>query len=406
MRPPPRAPSLALLRNRNFALLWSGQSVSLLGDKAHQIALPVLVFQLTESPLQVGLIFAAVGLPWLLLGSVAGALVDRWDRRRTMATADLLRAGLVALVPAAAGVDISLVYALAFLISTISVFFIPARLASIPDIVDPDRLLAANSLFQISDALVDVIGLLLAAVLVATLGVVAPFYLDAISFAVSGGFILAMSFSPSSREWEPLGLRRLWEELIEGFRFVASNTYLAANTFLFTLGPLASGATTAMTAVYAIEVLQAGAPGFALMEASMSLGFVAGGLAIGRFAARYQKGPIILAGFALFGITLLGIGLTDRLVIALMLVAVNGIANMLFYIPSVTLVQEVTPADLRGRAFGLRSALIQGAFLVSVSAGGAFAEVAGVASIFVLAGGLVLIVGLLGWLVPSLREAD
>ncbi len=377
-----------------------------MGDKAHQIALPVLVFQLTESPLQVGLIFAAIGLPWLLLGSVAGALVDRWDRRRTMATADVLRAGLVALVPIAAEVDISLVYMLAFLISTISVFFIPARLSSIPDIVESEELLAANSLFQISDALVDVIGLLAAAILVAALGVVVPFYLDAVSFLISGAFILAMTLSPSPREWAPLSPRRLVAELVEGFRFVAGHAYLAANTFLFTLGPLASGATTAMTAVYAIQVLGAGAPGFALMEASMSLGFLAGGVAIGRYAARYRKGRIILVGFALFGVTLLGIGLTNQLAVALILVGVNGVSNMLFYIPSITLVQEVTPADLRGRAFGLRSALIQGAFLVSVSVGGAIAEVSGVESIFVLAGGLVLIVGLLGWMVPSLREAD
>jgi len=128
-----------------FSAFWVGQAISMFGDRLHQIALGFLVFDATDSPLATGFVFLAATLPNLVLGPIAGTFVDRWDYKRVMIVSDLLRAVLVLLIPVVARIDILLVYPVVFLVTTVSLFFRPARVAVVPRIVAPDDLLAANS---------------------------------------------------------------------------------------------------------------------------------------------------------------------------------------------------------------------------------------------------------------------
>src|SRR5438477_7727458 len=108
-------PYRSLLRNRNYTLLWVGQLVSVFGDRLHQIALLVLVSALTANDLgQIGLVIATIGVPSLLFGLFAGALVDRWKRRNVMIISDLVRALLVASIPTLARMDIVWIYVITF----------------------------------------------------------------------------------------------------------------------------------------------------------------------------------------------------------------------------------------------------------------------------------------------------
>ena len=143
------SPYLALVRNRNFSLLWVGQLVSFFGDRVHQVAIGVLVLQ-RATPLDVGIVFAATAIPNVFLGPLAGALVDRWDRRSTMVACDLVRAGLVLLVPLLINVHIALVYLVALAVATVGLLFRPAKTAIVPLIVNEERLVAANSASSIN----------------------------------------------------------------------------------------------------------------------------------------------------------------------------------------------------------------------------------------------------------------
>ena len=157
----------SLLRNRNYALLWVGQLVSAFGDRLHQIGLLVLVGALTGNNLwSVGLVFVTIGLPELLFGLFAGALVDRWDRRRVMIVADLSRLFLVASIPLLARVGLPWVYVITFFLTTATLFFRPAKDATIPSIVTQRALLKANSLSETTENVSDVLGLPLAGALV------------------------------------------------------------------------------------------------------------------------------------------------------------------------------------------------------------------------------------------------
>src|SRR5215207_1282790 len=114
---------IATLRQRDFALLWAGGLLSSLGDYALFIALPFYIYQLTGSALATGAMFVARALPSLLLGSVAGVFADRWDRKRAMILADLLRAGMLPLLMVRSTDMVWIVYLVAFAESSISQFF-------------------------------------------------------------------------------------------------------------------------------------------------------------------------------------------------------------------------------------------------------------------------------------------
>src|SRR6266496_5856951 len=137
---------LATLRHRNFALLWIAGLISFVGDWALFIALPVYVYDLTGSTLATGTMFVAQSLPRLLLGSIAGVFVDRWDRRRTMIVANLLSAvTLLLLLPVRSIADLWLVYLAAFLQASIALFFQPAESALVPTLVGEEHLIHANA---------------------------------------------------------------------------------------------------------------------------------------------------------------------------------------------------------------------------------------------------------------------
>ena len=153
-----RHPYVRLALNGSFSALWSGQLISLFGDRVHQVAIAAIVFVLTGSPIAVALVFVSATLPNLLFGPIAGTLVDRWDHREVLVVSDILRAAVVFIMPIAATANIWLVYPLAFLLTSISIFFRPARIAILPRLVREDELLTANSALWIGDTLADVSG--------------------------------------------------------------------------------------------------------------------------------------------------------------------------------------------------------------------------------------------------------
>ena len=154
-------------RNASFLLLWAGQFVSQMGDRLAMLAFPWLVYHGTGSALGTGAVFALYTLPYVLFGAFAGVAIDRLDKRRLMVAVDVLRAGLVVLVPLAAGWSIPLVYVLSFAMSTAGVFFDPAKLAILPEIVAPQKLLRANSLLSTGENLTEILGWALAGFLLA-----------------------------------------------------------------------------------------------------------------------------------------------------------------------------------------------------------------------------------------------
>ena len=153
---------------------------------------------MTGSPIAVAFVFVAATLPNLFLSPIAGTYVDRWDQKDVMVVSDLLRAAVILVMPIAAVTNILLVYPLVFLITSVSIFFRPARVAALPRIVREDELLTANSAMWIGETIADVIGYPLAAVFVGFLGSALPlaFWIDAATYAASAALSRRSTFPP------------------------------------------------------------------------------------------------------------------------------------------------------------------------------------------------------------------
>ncbi|HEX5578651.1 MAG TPA: MFS transporter [Candidatus Limnocylindria bacterium] len=405
-----QSPYLALVRNRNFSLLWIGQLISFFGDRIHQVALGVLLIEL-GTPLDLGIALAMTAAPNVLLGPLAGALVDRWDRRRTMIACDIGRAGLVLLVPVVVGISMWMVYAVAFAVATIGLLFRPAKNAVVPSIVEEDQLVTANSASGINETVADLLGYPIAGAIVATLGGIigAAFVLDAGTYLVSALLIYGMTVPRQDLVAAAFSVRAIWNEMVEGWQYLTRQAELFWNTAISTVAQLAFGAEIVCSFLYAQEVLDQDRLGFpenyGWLMASLGLGSVIGGLVIGGFATRARKGPLTISGFVLMGAAMIGAGLVTNPYVAIGLFFLIGAANMLYLVPTITLFQERTPQKLFGRVVSTRQALTFGAMALSMGLAGWLAGIIGPAEVLMLGGALIAIAGFGGILIPAVRNA-
>ncbi|MGI8658789.1 MAG: MFS transporter [Candidatus Limnocylindria bacterium] len=409
--PRSQSPYLRLVRNRNFSLLWVGQLVSLLGDRIHIIALGALVAG-RGTALEVGLTFAATAVPSVLLGPLAGVLVDRWDRRITMILCDVSRAVLVLAVPFAFEINIALVYLFAFLIASVTLLFRPAKTAVVPAIVDERDLVTANSAMSVPETAADLIGFPVAGLIVTALSSVigAAFILDAGTYVVSAVLIWAMLI-PRQLEApaERLSVGGVWRDMREGFAFLWGEAALLSNTLLSTVAQVAVGAEIVVSLLYARDVVDRGGMSFeqlySLLLTAIAVGSVLAGIGVGAIGERVPKGPLVIAGFIGMGASLVVAGMVTDPIIAMIAFFFTGASNMLFIIPTVTLFQQRTPQRLMGRVVSSRQALVFGSIAVSMGLSGWLAGILGPALVLVISGAICAGAGVVGIGVPSMRNA-
>lgn len=412
-------PYVRLAGDGRFSAFWLGQTISVFGDRLNQVAMGVLVLGLTGSLVLSALVFVCAMLPNLLLGPIAGTFVDRWDQRRVMIAADLLRAGLVLLLPLAASVELWLVYPVVFLTTTVSLFFRPARSAVLPRIVREDDLLAANSAMWTGETLADIGGYPLAGALVALLGpgIALAFWLDAATYVTSAVAIAAIAVPPVVRSVAPrtgTALRAIAVELRDGWRFLRDSPPLFGNTLVSTLGQLSLGATLALTPAYVYLLIGSPppidgdipglAPTLGALEAVLGLGNLVGGILVGLAGARLGKGPMVIGGFLLMGIATIVLGLAGEVTLALVASFAVGFFNLVWLIPSQTLFGELVPAELMGRVIAIRSSIVFGAMTGSAALCTLAAGIVAPGMIFAALGAVTVLAGLLGALLPAVRD--
>jgi MFS family permease len=399
---PERSRSLA--HNRSYTLLWTGQFVSQLGDRLAMVAFPWLVYQATGSALSTGGILALYSLPYVLFGAFAGVVIDRLNKRALMVAADVMRAGLIVLVPLAAERSLPAVYVLSFLVASVGVFFEPTKLAILPEIVTREKLLRANSLLATGDNLTEVVGYALAGAVVAIVTVSNAFRLDALTFLVSACALMAMPYRAPARAAQRAA-RSFGRELREGMSYLRHHRGLAANTVMVLAAAAGLGAGYPLTFLFAVQVLDGGAGTFGLFEAAIGAGYLLGSLAVATAATRLRKGLAMTIGLAIMGTSIVLIAAVPSAAAAIVPFFIVGTANAVVLIAIDTYVQEVVPDGMLGRVWGARFALTQGTYALSVLAGGALATTVDIRVLFIAAGLLVAIPGIVALFIREIRSA-
>ena len=216
----PRRRGFGLIgRNRDYTLLWSGQMVSAVGSQVSLLALPILIFALTRSPAATGIASALRGIPYVLLMLPAGALVDRWDRRRVMLISDSGRALALGSIPVAAllgHLSVAQIYVVTLIEGTLHVFFTLAETASLPRIVSPAQLPAATAQNEFLNSASVLAGPPLEGLLF-SVGTAVPFLGDAVSYAASvASVFLIRTPLRSERAGERISVRQILGDVREG----------------------------------------------------------------------------------------------------------------------------------------------------------------------------------------------
>ena len=409
-----RHPYVRLARDARFSAFWLAGTISMFGDRLHQIALGVMVLAITGSAMQTGLVFLAATLPNLFLGPIAGTFVDRWDQKHVMIVSDLLRAGMVLTLPFVAEVNVWLVYPLVFVITSISLFFRPAKAAILPRIVKREDLTPANGAIWTGETMADIAGYPLAGVFVAFLGtnLALAFWVDAMTYVISALLLVGLVIPPVVREaGTKVGgaIAAFTDELRDGWRFLRSDAMLFQNTLVSVVAQLSIGATLALMVVYAQRSLDGDTipypESYAVIEAAIGLGNLVGGFVVGAIGARLRKGWLVVTGFGVMGLAMIVLGLTSNELLAVVAAVVIGIFNLVYVIPSQTLFAERTPAGLMGRVVAIRSSIVMGALTGAMAVSAGLADHVDAGMIIATTGVLTVIAAVVAAWLPAVRDA-
>jgi len=390
------APSpFAVFRNRNFTLMWIGQLISTAGTALSSLAASILVYRQTGSALSVGLMLMATALPSIVVGLVAGVFVDRYDRKRIMIAADVLRALIVFVIPFLVPVNILWLYFGIMLISAIGQFYDPAHESILPEVASEEELAAANSLMAISSFGSTAIGFAASGLIASRMPIEWAFYLDAASFLLSGLCILLIRINPIEIT-EATSVKLVVQNLKIGLKHLF-NTPLLRSLFFISIPVLIGfGLSNSLLLPFAERALQATEFEYGLQEALTSIGFVIASLLMVGLADRLREGQWMAIGF--FGMAIAGMAysLTSSVPVAILIVTISGFLNAPAAISRRLVIQRNTPREMRGRVnsafFVSRDVL----FLIGMAAAG-LADLIDIrvmyfsSALLVLAGGIMVI---------------
>jgi len=404
---------LATLRQRDFALLWSAGLISLTGDWLLLIALPIYVYTLTRSAAVTSTVFLAEFLPQVLLGSVAGVFVDRWDRRRTMVIASGLQAiALLPLLAVHAPDRLWIVYVVSAAESVLAQFFAPAEQALLPRLVGAEHLVAANALAALNNNVARLVGAPLGGLVAGLFGLGGTVLLDAASFLCAGLLIGAIAVKartlaqpfPSPAVAAPPRWAAVWRDWLGGLRVVRRNATVSTLFVLMAAQSLAQGLFVVLFVVFVSRVLHGGAAEMGWLRGVQAIGGLLGGVAVGAIGRQLPIARLIGLGAILFGLIDLAIWNAPAiapgyaLAVAVALFALVGLPGSGYLTGMTTLLQESVADAYRGRVFGAFNTTGALAQLGGMALAGAVGDRLGVlpllnvqASVYLIAGIIALV---------------
>lgn len=360
-----------------FRKLWAGQTVSMLGTQVTLLALSLVAIKmLRATPFQVGLLSAAEFVPFLLIGLPAGAWLDRLRRRPVMIMADVIRAAVLGVVPAAAALGdlrLRLLYAVVLVAGAMTVLFDVAYAAYLPSIVSRDRLLDGNAKLEFSRSGATLVGPGLAGLLIQALGAPAAIVADAVSYVVSALFVTAIRQPENAPANAPDSSGKMRGQVIEGLRFVIGHPLLRPIALCTGIMNLAFGAIQAVLLIYAVRVLHLASAQIGVVFAVGNGGPLLGALVSRRLGRWLGPGPAIVGSGVMCGAGTLLFPLGTSASGAVFLCAglfLSEFASMTYNVTQVSLRQAATPSRLQGRINGTMRFVVWGVIPLGSLLGG------------------------------------
>jgi MFS family permease len=398
-----------VLRNRNFFLLWLGQIISQLGDRLGQMALIAFVsVKPGSSAIDIAKVLSLTIIPVFVVGPLAGVYVDRWDRRRTMYISDFLRAVLMLVIPFFLfyAKALGAIYLLIFVIYCVGRFFIPAKLSIVPDLVAKKDLLIANSLVNITGMIAAILGFGVSGILVERLGAKGGFYLDALSFFVSGMLIFliakksvsSVGFKQVGQEIVEMIRKSVFQELKEGVLYFLKNKNIRFAALVMFILSSALGAASVVLIAFVQEAFHSLTRDLGFFSMFLGVGLFSGSLIYGRFGHRFSQHKIIFTSLISSGIMLtvfaLAIGRYPYFGLATLLTFLMGFLVSPIIIATNTIIHKVSSNEMMGKTFSSLEIVMHLGFIIFMFVSGFLAQKFTHITILVSTGILFIILGI------------
>jgi MFS family permease len=399
------------LRERDFALLYTGVAVSLLGDGIYLVAIAWQVYDISNAPTALSLVGVAWTLPMVLFLLIGGVLADRFERRRLLIASDIVRGVAIAgigVISLTGGIELWHVAVLVAVYGVGQALFAPAYDATIPEIVPRPLLVQANSLYELTEPIAyRFAGPALGGVLVATLGPGVAFLADGATFAFSALCVSLMSSRGGLRAEAPVGLRQMRGEIGDSIAFVRSQTWLwatlvnAALVLLLFMGPF-----EVLLPYVVRNEFGGGAEALGLVFAAAGVGAIGSSLLLAQRGLPKRHVLWMYVGWTVAIGSLAGYALATATWQAMVIAVVEGAFIAIAGVTWVTLIQTHVPNELLGRVSSLDWLVSFGLTPVSFALAGPAAEAFGVETTMLVAGagGAALTAAFL--LVPGIRDPE
>lgn len=385
----------SVFRNRDFVLLWLGQLVSLLGNRFHEMASMWYIYQATGSPLKMGITLVFSTLPSVLLGPFAGAVADRYDRKKIIVLSDIANGGIVGIITVllyTGNLEIWMLYLLAGLRSVASTFFGPAVMAITPAIVQKEQLLKANSMNQLSRDFTGILGYAVGGTLIAVLGIPGLFLLDSISFTLSA---ISEMFINVPKALNCIDKKpNMKNEIMESMSFVMKKKELLHFIIVggviinFFLAPLEIYIT-----IFARQRLNLGSGGYGMLLSAITAGSLITTIFVSVIGKRFSFYTLTFLGLTLEGAFMMLLGLSYSFYSSFAILALMGASICVCNVSLQTVFQNLIPNEMMGRIGGILNTICQATIPMGYFAGGLAAERYDLTAIIIISG---LIVGIAG----------
>src|SRR5581483_1364604 len=359
--------------NSDFWKYWTGQTISNLGSSITLFALPLLVYKLTGSAINLGITTAAEFLPYLLFGLLLGAWMDRVERKRMMILTDLARALVIGSIPLMAmfgALTVWWIYGVGFIHASLTICFEAGQFAAIPALVNQDDLVTANGRIQASYSGASVLGPLLAGALVAVMPISGLMTFDAGSFLISAltlGLIKkSFNASPSTNgERKSIG-----HDVIEGLRYVLKHPVLRNISLMMALVNFVGATVGAQLVLFVKEQFQANDTQVSLFFSAGSVGIVVLALAAGPLRKHFSFSRVALSALMMDGLLTMALAFMHWYWLALVCWALIAGAGILFNINTASLRQAIVPNHMLGRVMSIAGVLAWSAIPLGSLLGG------------------------------------
>lgn len=383
-----------VFKHSNYMYLWLGQTISQIGDALTIVALPLLVYHLTQSAVDLTLMFVLEAIPWIIIGPIAGVFVDRMSRKWFIVMTDLVR--MVLILSIFLVDSIYLYYVIAFLSQCMAAIFMPARSAAIAELVPRELYGKAIGLSYTSFQMVQVVGPFMAAGAITLLG--GPrevLFLDSFTFLISALFSMMIRYPISEKKSEAADVEKpkqpsFFQSFSEGFKFLFTHRILSFITSVYVLryvsrAFLMVGILLYIKTTFDLSVTESDRLyGFAVT--SMALGTFLGVLLIGFFEKRLNTRWLIVGGLMLEGLVYLGILTNPSSMVLLGLFFVAGFMASGAVTPISVSYATHTPNEIRGRVYSVVNSVAQMSLMIGYGIAGFIGDYLGAVTLMVSAG--------------------